>query len=504
MRVHVGCGPKILPGFKHADIKKYDHIDYCCDVFNLLDHIQPNSVDEIYACHVVEHVSRHKISELLDVFYTLLKPNGILRVSVPDIEKVVDLYKSGAYPLYPTLYGQFWGGQKDQYDYHTCGFDFKTLETLSMRAGFCDLQRYEWRDFLPEGYDDYSRSYLPHMDFDNGTLLCLNVTMRKQRPLLVFCSGGFTNAINSVIASCVFAKQHNLKMFVHWVEGYIALDIHIRDVFDVNEDIVTIVDEPGFERMLKQAGKALIISHNKAVPAVSPATATRINPKPLATLTPPNIADYNLVFFHTDALPVFANTNIKHHFDEFFKIMTFKKSITEAAAEIYKSFGSSPPQVGLHLRGTDILSHSKKTVNDIVQHANNVAKRIGKPILVCTDDRAIYESISKDPTKFVIIKHRSYVSKRSESTSWYESSSEDHINCNKMLHDGKTFKQFCSSNVYRPTDQIIAAVIDLLLLSKMQQLESYTLTSSISTYFSFAKLLQNYTHAHHIDFFSRK
>ena len=58
-------------------------------------------------------------------------------------------------------------------------YDFARLEKLLKAAGFVKVERYDWRDFLPADYDDYSRSYLPHMDFDNGRLMSLNITAKK-------------------------------------------------------------------------------------------------------------------------------------------------------------------------------------------------------------------------------------------------------------------------------------------------------------------------------------
>lgn len=136
-------------------------------------------MEEIYACHVFEHISRHSIVKTLEGFNKVMKPEATIRLSVPDIEKTIKLYNAGT-PLYPTLYGQFWGGQKDQYDYHCCGFDFKTIKEFLEQCGFKDIQRYDWRDFLPKDYDDYSRSYLPHMDFENGELLSLNISAIKK------------------------------------------------------------------------------------------------------------------------------------------------------------------------------------------------------------------------------------------------------------------------------------------------------------------------------------
>lgn len=72
------------------------------------------------------------------------------------------------------------GGQKNEYDYHYTVFDFDSLKEALEDVGFTDVKRYDWREFLPEGFDDYSRSYLPHMDFDNGKLMSLNVTAVKK------------------------------------------------------------------------------------------------------------------------------------------------------------------------------------------------------------------------------------------------------------------------------------------------------------------------------------
>jgi predicted SAM-dependent methyltransferase len=180
MKLHVGCGKRFLPGFVHVDITNHDHIDYECDIRKLNSIFENNSVDECYACHVFEHIRRHEIDSCLTNICDILKPGGTLRLAVPDIEKAIKLYTSGV-PLYPTLYGQFWGGQKNEYDYHTIGFDFKTLEMFLTKNGFENVQRYDWRSFLPNGFDDYSRSYIPHMD-TNGELLSLNVVATKRFP----------------------------------------------------------------------------------------------------------------------------------------------------------------------------------------------------------------------------------------------------------------------------------------------------------------------------------
>jgi len=46
-------------------------------------------------------------------------------------------------------------------------------------ADFSGVAKYDWREFLPPDYDDYSRAYLPHMDFENGRQMSLNVVATK-------------------------------------------------------------------------------------------------------------------------------------------------------------------------------------------------------------------------------------------------------------------------------------------------------------------------------------
>jgi hypothetical protein len=75
--------------------------------------------------------------------------------------------------------GLLYGGQRDQYDFHKITFDFASLKAALELAGFKDVKRYNFNEFLPEGFDDWSRSYLPHMDFEHGRLMSLNVTAVK-------------------------------------------------------------------------------------------------------------------------------------------------------------------------------------------------------------------------------------------------------------------------------------------------------------------------------------
>jgi len=176
MKLHIGCGKKFIPGYKHLDVIDFEHVDFVCDT-RKLTMIEDESVSEIYACHILEHVERNEVVEVLREWNRVLKVDGVLRVAVPDFESVVAEYQEKK-DLH-CFQGLLYGGQTYDYNYHHVAFDFTVLRSFLMDAGFSCVERYDWRDFLPEDYDDYSRSYLPHMDFEDGRLMSLNVIAKK-------------------------------------------------------------------------------------------------------------------------------------------------------------------------------------------------------------------------------------------------------------------------------------------------------------------------------------
>ena len=114
MKIHLGCGPKYFPGWYHIDALEYDHIDMVAEVNNL-DFINENSVEIVYASHLLEHFGRNEYKDVLRSWYRVLKPNGILRLAVPDFKSIVNEYSSNR--NIKDLTGLVIGGQKDIYDY---------------------------------------------------------------------------------------------------------------------------------------------------------------------------------------------------------------------------------------------------------------------------------------------------------------------------------------------------------------------------------------------------
>jgi predicted SAM-dependent methyltransferase len=176
MKLHLGCGNKFIPGYTHIDIVPHEHIDHVSSIDNL-SFIQNNSVEVIYTCHVLEHFKRSQTKSVLTEWFRILTPGGILRLSVPDFESICKVYsKTKDINL---VIGPLFGGQTYLYNIHYNIFDFQSLSALLRDVGFKSVQKYD--PFLTEhaSVDDYSRAYIPHMDFQNGTCISLNVEATK-------------------------------------------------------------------------------------------------------------------------------------------------------------------------------------------------------------------------------------------------------------------------------------------------------------------------------------
>lgn len=177
IKLHLGCGGVIIPGYVNIDLNIRPGIDLLSDLRRLP--FAPGQVDFIYACAVIEHFERSEWRSVLAHWFRTLKPGGTLRLSTSDFEACVAEYAAAGNITDVT--GLIIGGQRDFYDWHGMIFDFELLRSGLEDAGFGNVRRYDWRetDIGRAGIDDYSQAYLPHMDKENGRLMALNVEADK-------------------------------------------------------------------------------------------------------------------------------------------------------------------------------------------------------------------------------------------------------------------------------------------------------------------------------------
>jgi len=111
--------------------------------------VQDASMDAIYSAHNIEHVYIHEVPMMLKEFLRVLKPNGFLVVTCPDLQAVCLLvaedkltepaYHSSAGPIAPLdiLYGHRPAlAAGNHYMAHKCGFTLNSLTLELKSAGF--------------------------------------------------------------------------------------------------------------------------------------------------------------------------------------------------------------------------------------------------------------------------------------------------------------------------------------------------------------------------------
>lgn len=176
IKLHLGCGEKHIEGYINIDIRHMPGVDKV-DNIRFLRSYKENSIDAIYACAVLEHLTRWDYIHALQRWYDILKTGGTLRVSVPDFEALSNYYRDTGDLKH--LIGMLYGGQDYDENFHHMCWDFRTLSEDLKKVGFKEIYRYDWRKTEHAHMDDFSQSYLPHMDKDHGKLMHLNIEAIK-------------------------------------------------------------------------------------------------------------------------------------------------------------------------------------------------------------------------------------------------------------------------------------------------------------------------------------
>jgi len=177
-KINMGCGWRNFgQEWIHIDGGDYDHLD--SNDITKLDY-EDNSIDLIYASHVIEYFDREEISNILKEWIRVLKPDGVLRLAVPNFKAMVNIYLNSSYSLdnfLGLLYGKMDMGKSKIY--HKTTYDFDSLKLLLKNLEMKNIKMYDWRQTEHSAYDDHSQAYIPHMDKENGMLISLNVEARK-------------------------------------------------------------------------------------------------------------------------------------------------------------------------------------------------------------------------------------------------------------------------------------------------------------------------------------
>ncbi len=144
MRLHIG-GTEARSGWQILNVASapgVDHVGDCSDLGRFAD----GSVEEIYASHVLEHLSYVKdLPRALAEWHRVLKEGGRAMIAVPDFEVISRLFLDPARDAAQRFYLMrlAFGGQTDAHDFHFVGLTLELLTLYLSGAGFSDVQRVE-------------------------------------------------------------------------------------------------------------------------------------------------------------------------------------------------------------------------------------------------------------------------------------------------------------------------------------------------------------------------
>jgi predicted SAM-dependent methyltransferase len=147
-KLHLGSGGRIIDGWANIDITGLRTIPW--DLRNPLP-LAPGQVRLVYSEHFIEHIDREAARRLLSRVRDAMAPGAILRLSTPDLAKLVGDYQAGRvvrmehggwFPETPCRMlnegMRFWG--------HTFVYDEPELLALFNECGFSDIRRVRWGD----------------------------------------------------------------------------------------------------------------------------------------------------------------------------------------------------------------------------------------------------------------------------------------------------------------------------------------------------------------------
>ena len=125
--------------------------DIVCSITDISP-VAADWVDAVWSSHNLEHLQRHEVPLALAEFLRVLKPHGLLLVTLPDLQQVARLvaedrleesaYVSQSGPITPLdmIFGHTASlARGNQFMAHRTGFTARTLHKLLIEAGFVEV-----------------------------------------------------------------------------------------------------------------------------------------------------------------------------------------------------------------------------------------------------------------------------------------------------------------------------------------------------------------------------
>lgn len=152
LKLHLGCGKRIMPGWVNLDCFAAPGIDFECDFRDPLP-FADGVATLIYTEHVLEHLEELDAMMLLRECHRVMRPGAKIRLGVPDLEIFIHAYINRDEAFFKHASGI--GSPMRPLDtparvinqmarmggHHRFAWDFETLKSAFESAGFVQIKK---------------------------------------------------------------------------------------------------------------------------------------------------------------------------------------------------------------------------------------------------------------------------------------------------------------------------------------------------------------------------
>jgi SAM-dependent methyltransferase len=146
LRINLGCGPRGAPGWLNCDLRAMPGVDVQTDLCRGLP-FAAASAECIAGIHLLQDLAWQELAPALRELHRVLKPGGVLRIAVPDLDKALRAYSTGdiGYFYVPDRDARSAGAklvtQIVWYGSVRTPMTFEFLEEWMVAAGFAGIRR---------------------------------------------------------------------------------------------------------------------------------------------------------------------------------------------------------------------------------------------------------------------------------------------------------------------------------------------------------------------------
>jgi len=152
IKLNLGCGRDKKEGYINIDMVKLYEPDIIADVRKLP--FEKESVDEIFAQDILEHLGMKDINKSLKSWYQVLKEGGKLTIQTPNIESISkNILNNQDFEYQRMLVLRIFGGWGNEENHHKSIFTPTMINKLLTDVGFEVINLYPVKDLKTADYD---------------------------------------------------------------------------------------------------------------------------------------------------------------------------------------------------------------------------------------------------------------------------------------------------------------------------------------------------------------